>query len=368
MENQALVFDHGSGMCKFGFAGDDKPRSVFPSIVGIPRHTPLMVDECKKQYYVGDEAQSKRGMLTLRYPIQHGIVTNWDDMEKLWRHAFYHELHVKPEDHPILLTEAPLNPTANREMMAQIMFETFNSPAIQAILAMHSWPRTGVVLDSGDGVTHVVPIYQGRPIAKGIQRLDLAGRDLTEYLVNILHDRGIYLATTAERKIVRDIKEKTAFVSLNFEGDLKTAASSTLLDKTYELPDGQIITLNNERFKCAEALFRPSLWGLESAGIHELINNAVKKCDPKLQQDLYERVLLSGGSTLFPGIATRLQKEIFSIAPSNMKIKVSAPSGRQYSPWLGGSILASQTSFEKMWVNKEAYDEYGPAIVHRNCH
>eukprot|EP00927_Polykrikos_kofoidii_P026381 TRINITY_DN234_c1_g1_i1.p1 TRINITY_DN234_c1_g1~~TRINITY_DN234_c1_g1_i1.p1 ORF type:complete len:303 (+),score=49.46 TRINITY_DN234_c1_g1_i1:26-910(+) len=293
-------------------------------------------------------------------------------MVKVFHHTFYNELRVAPQDHPVLITEAPLNPKANREKLTRVMFETFNTPAmyvaIHAVLSLYASGRTtGVVLDSGDDVTHVVPIYEGYALPYAIARMDLGGRDLTSYMMRILNEGGYSFRTTAEREIARDIKETLGFVALDFHDSLRAADSSTELEKLYECPNGETITVGNQRFRCPEVLFDPSLIGKETEAIHQGTYNTIMKCEWDIRKDLYANIVLSGGTTMFRGLDARLEKEIAALAPRSLAVGIVAPLERKYSAWLGGSILADLSTFQRMWITKKEYDESGAVIVHRKC-
>jgi actin beta/gamma 1 len=327
------------------------------------------VDHYTRDYYIGEEAINLRGVLRLVYPIAHGKIEDWDAIEKIWSYTFYNDLKVDPSENPVLLTEAPYNPRENRERMASVMFDNFGVPAVyvatQAVLSLYASGRTtGLVVDSGDGVTHIVPIYEGFAITHAISRIDLAGRDITEYLRRLLRQRGYTFVSGAEREIVRDIKEKLCYVALDPERE-RTVADKAGVDKPYMMPDGEVITIGAERFQAPELFFNPSAIGLDTQPLDEHIVRAITDCDVDLRRDLYANIVLSGGSTMFPGLKERLHKEISELIPENIEVRIIAPPERQYSVWIGGSILASLKTFQKMWVTRKEFEEAGPEVIHR---
>eukprot|EP00929_Paragymnodinium_shiwhaense_P115830 TRINITY_DN84976_c0_g1_i1.p1 TRINITY_DN84976_c0_g1~~TRINITY_DN84976_c0_g1_i1.p1 ORF type:complete len:375 (-),score=76.96 TRINITY_DN84976_c0_g1_i1:111-1235(-) len=373
MEKETVIIDNGSGFVKAGIAGAEAPSAVFPALVGRPKHAKL-AGGGGEEYFFGEEAMSKKGVLSLSYPVEHGIVKDWKDMEKIWHHTFYDALRLNPEERPVIVTEAPLNPKKNRERMMELLFEKFSTPAawvaIQAVMSLYSYGRTtGCVVDSGDGVTHTVPVYEGFGMPHAIQRLDLAGRDLSEYMCKIMTESGHSMVSSSEKELVRDMKETQCYVC---QGDIdeevkKCRERPTDYEKIYTLPDGNTVTLYSERFRVPEVLFNPMMCGRELPGIHDSTYKCVTQCDIDVRKELFRNIVLSGGNTMFPGIDERLTKEIKALAPQKVDVKVTASPHRRYLVWMGASIVAQLSSFEKMLIWKAEYDDVGPAIVHTKC-
>ena len=361
-----LVLDNGSGLSKAGFSGEDAPRSVFPTVIGrqlLNKKNVRCIDA-----FVGEEA-IKRDLSSVKYPIERGIIKNFDDMEVIWNHTFCNELKVNSEDCCVMLSEVCLNPKEKREKMTEILFETFNVSALyclmQSVLSLYASGRvTGLVIDLGDGVSHTVPVYEGYAFLLSSSRLDLAGRNLTDYLTTLLLESGHNFSSSmgnsniSGHEIVRNIKEKLCYIALDFDEESKKSIS-------YELPDGSKITVGNERFRCPEILFEPNYLGIERDGIHKMAARSIRNCDIDLRGELYSNILLSGGSSMLEGLSERLHKELTTLVPISTNINIISPPERKHSAWIGGSLLSSLPTFQSMWIRKYDYEESGPSIIHR---
>ncbi|EKD13792.1 actin-like protein [Drepanopeziza brunnea f. sp. 'multigermtubi' MB_m1] len=368
LHNAPIVLDNGSGTIRAGFAGDDLPKCYFPSFVGRPKHLRVLAGALEGDVFIGQRAQELRGLLRIKYPLEHGIVTDWDDMEKIWEWVYGEGLKTLSEEHPVLLTEPPLNPRSNRDTAAQILFETFNVPAlytsIQAVLSLYASGRTtGIVLDAGDGVSHAVPVYEGFAMPSSIRRIDVAGRDVTEYMQLLLRKSGYVFHTSAEKEVVRMIKEKVSYVAADPRKEEKEWISAS--GKLGGGGDPKIVeyALPDERFRAPEILFDPEIIGLEYPGIHQIVVDAINRTDLDLRKSLFGNIVLSGGATLTKGFGDRLLYEVQRLAVKDMRIKIFAPPERKYSTWIGGSILAGLSTFRKMWVSIDDWHE-NPDIIH----
>jgi len=373
-ENTIAIIDNGSGMMKAGVAGDDAPSVVFPAVVGTPKQASAMQGVTQKSFYIGDEAQQKRGVLNLAYPIDNGIVNDWPKMEQVWHHTFFNELRINPSEiQGVLITEAPRNPKENREQMTTLMFETFEVQnfyvAIQAVMSLYANGRsTGLVVDSGDGVTHTVPVFEGFSIPHAIHKMEIAGRRITEYCKGLLLEQGLVFNSSAELETVKEIKEKLAYVAQDYEAELAAADSSSSQDQTFTLPDKQVVTIKGKtRIQTGEYLFKPALNGKSCPSIQDLAWTSISDSDMDVRRDLAKNIILSGGSTMYEGLADRLKAEIENLAPAGSEVRIIATQDRKYAVWKGASTLASLSTFSASWISKEEYDDHGASVVHRKC-
>jgi actin len=364
--SNVICLDNGSMYLKAGFGGEDKPRVVLPNTIGTTKHASVLVGTGNKRNYIGQEAIARRGTLHLEQPMEHGNVRDWDKMEEVWRYMYLNELKVSPEDHPVLMTFNMSNMTNNVNTVATF-FETFNVPAmyigVQSLFSLYGSGRvSGLVVDVGDGVTTTIPFYEGEYLKHAKNRVDLGGRDVTNYLATMLKFRGAHMDSVTELELVRMIKEQFCFVSTDYKEELQKVEDSSVHEMNHVLPDGTHVTLNEERFKAPEILFDPAMVGMECDGVQENAFMSIRRAAIDVRKTLYENIIIVGGSTLTEGFETRLQKEIVLKAPGNMKVNVIAPPQREMTQWLGMSIYAALNglSNRSTWLTKDDYNEYGP--------
>ncbi|XP_023054508.1 actin-related protein T1 [Piliocolobus tephrosceles] len=364
----AVIFDNGSGLCKAGVSGEIGPRHVINSVLGHCKFN--MPSARPNQYFVGQEALHKYEALHLHYPIERGLVTGWDDMERLWKHLFEWELGVKPSQQPVLMTEPSLNPREIREKLAEMMFENFSVPGFylsnHAVAALYaSACVTGLVVDSGDGVTCAVPIFEGYPLPHAVTKLYMAGSDITEHLTQLLFANGFNFPCILNKAVANNIKEKLCYIALEPEKELRKSRGQVL--GAYRLPDGHVIHFGDELYQVPEVLFAPDLLGIHSPGLSKMVSSSIMKCDTDIQNKLYAEIVLSGGTTLFPGLEERLMKEVEQLASKGTPIKIMASPDRCFSAWIGASIMTSMSSFKQMWITSADFKEYGTSVIQRRC-
>lgn len=375
-----VVCDNGTGVVKVGYAGSNFPDFNFRSMIGRPM---MRADEkmagkgiVLKDIMVGDEAAAVREFLECSYPLENGIVRNWSDMKILWDYTFNECLKINPSERRILLTEPPANPMENRKKMYEHMFDVYGFDgamvAIQAVLVLYAQGLlTGVVLDSGDGVSHVIPVYEGYGLPSLIQRLNVAGRHVTRQLIALLQLRGYNLNRSADFDTAMQIKEKLCYVGYDLAVERKLALETCTLVQPFQLPDGRIIKVGRERFEAAEVLFNPSRIGVDAKGMHEQLWSAINKADMDLRPAFYKHIVLSGGTTMFAGLPSRLIKDMKDMWVERIargdksrlgkfKLNIEDPPRRKNMVFLGGSVLADiMKDQDEFWLSRAEWNEKG---------
>ena len=359
MDDEVVVLDNGTGVCKIGYAGEETPRACFPTVVSR---------ETGQQTFVGTEALAKREMLALHRPMEQGRVTDWAGMEAVWQHAFHDQLGTAAETHPVLLSEVVGTEASDREAMTEMMFEAFGIASLhianQAVLSLYASGRTtGLVLDAGEGLSHTMAIYEGFAIPASVRRTPLAGAAVTARLAELLALRGCPLTSSAGMETVREMKEAMAFVARDAAAAAAAPASLARPQETYLLPDGQQVTVDAERFLCSEVLFTPT----SPSSLPNMVSDALAACEVDLRRSLAQSIVLAGGTTCLPGFATRLHSALATLLPCADSIAVVAEPTRSVQTWLGGSILGSLSNYNAIFLSAAAYNEHGPSAIHTKC-
>jgi len=404
----ACVIDNGTGYTKMGFAGNTEPQFIIPTIIATLEGKGQQKAATQKKgvedldFYIGDEALQVSKTYSTFYPVRHGQVENWTHMEFFWEQCIFKYLRAEPEDHYFLLTEPPLNAPENREYTAEIMFESFNVPglyiAVQAVLALAaSWTSknvkertlTGTVIDSGDGVTHVIPVAEGYVIGSSIKHIPLAGRDITSFLQTLMRERNEPIPPAESLEVAKRVKEQYSYVCPDIVKEFTRYDNEP--EKWFKAYEGKNSVTNKpytcevgyERFLGPEIFFNPEIFSENFlTPLPKIVDDTIQTCPIDVRRGLYKNIVLSGGSTMFKDFGKRLQRDVkrsvdWRIERSEklsggklksvpLEVNVISHHMQRYAVWFGGSMLASTPEFYKVCHTKKAYDEEGPSICRHN--
>ena len=374
---QPIIIDLGSSEIKAGFSGEDKPSLIFKSFIGEPKYKDVFSSIYKEnkeiKQYIGEDCLKNIGLLKLHNPIKHGILVNEQEIIPLFNHI-YSKLGINTDErreHPLIITEPLLNPYSNREKIANSLFDYIGIPSIffasQPILSLFSTSATtGIILESGEGVSQSCIIYEGYSLPNTYERYDFGGGDVTEYLKLAMKKKGYQLFNSNEYRLISDMKEKYCFFlpqkyNLNIE-NVKKALNSKKIN--YYLPDGTRVTLGDERILASEILFNPELIGKEYLGLSDIIFSSINKAEIQLRPKAFENIVLSGGNVLMRGLEDKMKEDIINKCNKIVKINVSTVKEPQISCWVGGNIISSIDIFKKISVSKTEWEEKGSKILH----
>jgi len=364
----AVVIDHGSYRIRAGFGGELTPRTNMLNAVGWPAYTDVATDG--REFYVGYDAEVRRGVLNFTTPLRKGIVTRWDDVERVLEYVFANELRVPSDERYLLITEPQYTSNEQRGHMAEILFEKFRVPAVylaqQPALALYGSGRTsGMVLDCGSETVQAIPVWRGQVLGYASSRMDFGGLTLSEFFARLMTERGHSFKTTSEMAFLRSMQERYCYAAYDFDAELTRAATTAEVDATFLLPDGQEVLMSSERFRAVEPLFAPEQMGIDARGLPHLLLSTLMKCEVDARRTLIENVILCGGTSRFPGLPERLGKELDHLVPPGTVYSLSAPPDRDLTVWQGGSMLASSASFVQLSIPREQYYEVGATVVYK---
>lgn len=402
MTAPVVVIDNGTGFTKMGYAGNEEPTYIIPSTYAdAPAKgsktsgTEGTLDDL--DFSIGYEAVN-RPNAALKYPIQHGIVEDWDKMERMWQHCIYKYLRVEPQEHGFVLTEPPANPPENREFTAEVMFETFGAKhlliAVQGVLALTAaWQSkkaatlgltgisTGTVIDSGDGVTHIIPICDGYVIGNAIRHIPIAGRDITNFVLEKLRERNAPIPNEDALYVAQKVKERYCYVCKDMDTEFNAYDDEPLthfkLHRERHRKTSQFyqFEMGYEQFLGPEVFFSPDIFSTtHTTPLPQVVHEVIQSCPVDVRKALYRNVVLSGGSTMFTKFDSRLQRDLRQIVKdrygersSKIEVNVVSHERQRYAVWYGGSVVGSGPQFAQIAISKQQYDEEGPSICRRNA-
>jgi actin-related protein len=380
--SESIIIDNGTNTIKAGFSDDDMPRVVIPTVLGRPfSNTGQVVKENEDEeeeamneqidIFVGEEALNRGGTLQLLRPITKGEIKDFKTIELIWKHIFYNELLAETKSHSVIMTEAPFTSSDNKKLMAEVLFDKLGVESLYIIntsnLALYANGKTtGTVVDIGYQTTSFVPIYEGFVLHHAVTKFDTGGKDLTDFFCHIIGQRNDNdkCVNEGQKSMINELKEKICEVAEDYDSQVKKCIDSKIVE-THTLPDGSKVKITHEKYQCPELLFQPQFYQRDHFGLHEQTFKSIKKCDEDIEKDLFQNVILCGGSSLFLKIRKKFEKELQSLAPTGKTVKVIAPPERKFSSWLGGAILSSMNNFKNaMFVNKKEWMESGANIIY----